>query len=61
MSDDKSTTLEADEDEYPPEVIPKDDDEALDELYMPPCDKDNPSYVQIDTNWRRTCSLCLPG
>lgn len=37
MFDEDSTTIEAEEDEDPPEIIPeKDDEDGLADLYMPP-------------------------
>lgn len=55
MSDEKLTTFEAGDDEYPLEVILEDDDETLDDLYMPPCEAGSLAYVQIDPSWRRMC------
>lgn len=36
MSDGESITIKAEEEEDPLDVIPKDDDDTLDDLYMPP-------------------------
>lgn len=54
MSDVESTYLETNDDEDLPKVIPEDDDETLDDLYMPPYEADSPSFVQIDLIWRKT-------
>lgn len=61
MSDGESTTLE---DEDPPEVIPEDDDETLDDLYMPPSGAGSATFVQADSDWRKMClanKFCVRG
>lgn len=47
--------MEANEDEDKPEVILKDDDETLDDMYMSRSEADNATFVQIDSGWRETC------
>lgn len=41
MSDAELTSLDVNDDEDPQEIIPYDDDETLDDLYMPPCEAGN--------------------
>ena len=51
-SDGISITLEGDEDEDPPEIIPDDsDEEALAELYMPPNEVGSAASVAVDMGW----------
>lgn len=73
MSDGESTTLEADEDEDHPKIIPEEDDEdALADLFMPPNEAGSAASLQVDADWieiyreTRFCIkgpgiLCLPG
>ena len=65
MSDGESTTLEADEDEDPHEIIPEEDDEdALADLYMPPNEADSAASVEVDADWMKICRenrCCIKG
>lgn len=52
-SDIESTTIEAEEDEDPPEVIPEEEDEVgLADLYMPP---GSVASVKVDDGWATVC------
>lgn len=52
ISDVESTTIEAEVDEDPPEVIPEeDDDDALDDMYLPPSEVGRAASIQVNSEW----------
>lgn len=65
VSNRESTTLEAEENEYPPEVIAQEDDEdSLANLYRPPNEEDSGASVKVDSEWLDICvenKFCVKG
>ena len=56
MSDGESTTLEAGEDEDPPDIILEEDGEdVLADLYMPPNEVGSAASVQSNSDWIEIC------
>lgn len=54
MEDDDATDLEAHaDDEDPPKIIEEEEDEPLNEPFMPICGEGSP-FAQIDNKWRAT-------
>lgn len=65
MSDGESTTIEAEEDEYPLKIIPEEDDEdALADLYMLPNEAASAASIQVNDGWVKVCQenrFCIKG
>lgn len=65
ISDRESTTIKANEDEDPFEVIPEDDDDnSLAAMYVPPNEASSVTSVQVDLDWLQIYAenrFCIKG